>query len=85
MALGAGYDAGIDFYVSPRIIKENSEGKQILAAIKKWETARLSNAFTEEEKAIMRDPGKRVQFDARARQVEDDVSEMEIARREANK
>jgi hypothetical protein len=56
MALGAGYDAGIDFYVSPKIIKKNPEGEQILAAIKKWEAARLSGAFTEEEKGVMRNP-----------------------------
>ena len=56
MGLGAGYDAGVDFYISPNFEKTNKEGTAILAEIKKWEEARMKGLFSEEQKAKLRDP-----------------------------
>lgn len=56
MGLGAGFDAGVDFYISPDFMKINKEAEAILAEIKKWEDARMNGLFTEEQKAKLRDP-----------------------------
>ncbi len=56
MGLGAGYDAGVDFYISPNFEEINKEADAILAEIKKWEAARMKGLFTEEQKAKLRDP-----------------------------
>lgn len=56
MGLGAGYDAGVDFYISPNFEKINDEAADILAEIKKWESARMNGLFSEEQKAKLRDP-----------------------------
>jgi hypothetical protein len=56
MGLGAGYDAGVDFYISPNFLEINKEAEAILSEIKKWEDARMSGLFTEEQKEKLRDP-----------------------------
>jgi hypothetical protein len=56
MGLGAGFDAGVDFYISPHFLEINKEAEAILAEIKKWEDARMKGLFTEEQKEKLRDP-----------------------------
>lgn len=56
MGLGAGFDAGVDFYISPNFLEINTEADEILAQIKKWEDARMKGLFTEEQKEKLRDP-----------------------------
>lgn len=56
MGLCAGFDAGVDFYISPDIEKINNEADDILAEIKKWENARMNGLFSEEQKTKLRDP-----------------------------
>jgi hypothetical protein len=56
MGLGAGFDAGVDFYISPNFLEINKEANEILAEIKKWEDARMEGLFTEEQKEKLRDP-----------------------------
>jgi hypothetical protein len=56
MGLGAGFDAGVDFYISPNFLEINKEAEAILSEIKKWENARMSGLFTEEQKEKLRDP-----------------------------
>ena len=50
MGLCAGYDAGIDFYISPQEIKKNPKGDRILEEVKKWETVRMTQVLSEEQK-----------------------------------
>lgn len=56
MGLGAGFDAGVDFYIRPDFLESNKEAEAILAEIKKWENARMKGLFTEEQKEKLRDP-----------------------------
>ncbi|MCK0156103.1 hypothetical protein MWU65_02870 [Cellulophaga sp. F20128] len=56
MGLGTGYDAGVDFYISPNFQEVNKEASSILAEIKKWEEARMKGLFTEAQKEKLRDP-----------------------------
>ncbi|MDO6604032.1 hypothetical protein [Arenibacter palladensis] len=56
MGLCAGYDAGVDFYISPNIEEINKEANSILSEIKKWENARIEGLFTEAQKEKLRDP-----------------------------
>ena len=56
MGLGTGYDAGVDFYISPNFEEINKEAGSILSEIKKWEEARMKGMFTEEQKKKLRDP-----------------------------
>jgi len=56
MGLCAGYDAGVDFYISPNIEEINIEANSILTEIKKWENARMEGLFTEAQKEKLRDP-----------------------------
>lgn len=56
MGLGAGFDAGVDFYISPNFEEINQESEGILSEIKKWENARMNGLFTEEQKRKLRDP-----------------------------
>ena len=56
MGLCAGYDAGVDFYISPNIEEINKEAIAILSEIKKWENARMKDLFTEAQKEKLRDP-----------------------------
>ncbi|SHI54834.1 hypothetical protein SAMN04487911_10349 [Arenibacter nanhaiticus] len=56
MGLCAGYDAGVDFYISPNFEEINKEANSILSEIKKWENARMEGLFTEAQKEKLRDP-----------------------------
>lgn len=56
MGLCAGYDAGVDFYISPNFEKINKEADAILSEIKKWEEARMKCLFSEDQKKKLRDP-----------------------------
>lgn len=56
MGLCAGYDAGVDFYISPNFIEINKEASAILSELKKWEEARMKGMFTQEQKEKLRDP-----------------------------
>ncbi len=56
MGLCAGYDAGVDFYISPNIEDINQEAGAILSEINKWENARMAGLFTEAQKEKLRDP-----------------------------
>ncbi|MBT3198712.1 MAG: discoidin domain-containing protein [Phycisphaerales bacterium] len=54
MGLCAGLDSGVDFYIEPSIFTKNPQGKELLATIKRWETARLEGIFTQAEKTELR-------------------------------
>jgi len=56
MGLCAGWDAGVDFYINHRIEEINEEAADILAEVKKWEDARMSGLFSDEQKEKLRDP-----------------------------
>jgi hypothetical protein len=56
LARAAGYDAGFAMVARPKSIKANPIGEQLLDAIREWETARLSSAFSTEQKTRMKDP-----------------------------
>jgi hypothetical protein len=56
MGLGAGFDAGVDFYISPNFEEINNDAENVLAEIKKWEDARMNGLFTEVQKEKLRDP-----------------------------
>ncbi|RTE53563.1 hypothetical protein EHW67_11185 [Arenibacter aquaticus] len=56
MGLCAGYDAGVDFYISPNFEEINKEADAILSEINKWEKARMEGLFTEAQKEKLRDP-----------------------------
>jgi len=56
MSLCAGLDSGVDFYINPSFRTKNPQAEQILAAIKRWESARMSSVFTEQEKNELRKP-----------------------------
>lgn len=56
MGLCAGFDAGVDFYISPDFEEVNKEAGPILSEIKKWERARMEGMFTDLQKEKLRDP-----------------------------
>jgi hypothetical protein len=56
MGLGAGFDAGVDFYISPNFLEINKEAEAILSEIRKWEDARMNGLFTAEQKEKLRNP-----------------------------
>lgn len=56
MGLCAGYDAGVDFYVSPNLLKENTAAEKILREIKAWEQVRSAQTLSKEQKQKLRDP-----------------------------
>jgi len=55
LARAAGFDAGFALVTSPATVDSHGMGKQVLALIKLWETARLAGAFPEEIKKEMED------------------------------
>ncbi len=55
LARASAYDAGFALFTSKKDIKENTMGLELLAAIKRWEAARLSNAFLDKHVALMKD------------------------------
>ena len=54
LALGAGYNAGFGLSTSIETLQKHGKKDEILGLIKLWETARLQNVFTEEQKERMR-------------------------------
>ncbi|MBD0831581.1 hypothetical protein [Aestuariibaculum sediminum] len=56
MGLCTGFNAGVDFYISPDFETINKESDAILSEIKRWEEARYKNIFTEEQRTVLRDP-----------------------------
>jgi hypothetical protein len=55
LARAAGFDAGFCLVTSPDTVRRNGAGTNIIAAINRWETARLTGAFPEPAKAALRD------------------------------
>ncbi|ATL48507.1 hypothetical protein COR50_15805 [Chitinophaga caeni] len=55
MGLCAGYDSGVDFYVSPDFEKINPAAKEILNTIKKWEIVRNKQTLSGIQKKQLRD------------------------------
>lgn len=53
LARSAAFDAGYSLLTSPEIIAKNGAGEQILEKIKQWEKARMSGAFSAEQKKRM--------------------------------
>jgi hypothetical protein len=56
MGICAGLDSGVDFYIEPSIFSRNPQGRELVSAINRWETARLAEVFTETEKKGLRNP-----------------------------
>ncbi|MDY0357286.1 MAG: hypothetical protein RBR19_15495 [Sedimentisphaerales bacterium] len=55
LARAAGFDAGFALNTSLRVVKDNGQSERILQAIKAWETARMSGAFSESQKRRLQD------------------------------
>ncbi len=55
LAKSAGYDAGYALVADLATVHENGNSEKILALIGDWEKLRLSNAFNEDQKEMMRD------------------------------
>jgi hypothetical protein len=55
LARSAAFDAGYALVTSPDLVSKNGFGKEILEKIKQWERARISNAFTADQKKRMED------------------------------
>ncbi|MCC5937103.1 MAG: hypothetical protein JJU34_07465 [Lunatimonas sp.] len=55
LARAAGFDAGFAFNVNLHQVAENKASEAIFQAINTWETARMSGAFTKEQKLRMED------------------------------
>jgi len=53
LARSAGFDAGYALLTSPTIIKRNGYGDEIVEKIKLWEKARMSGAFSQDQKKRM--------------------------------
>jgi len=58
LARCAGFDALFDCYITPDAVKKNPHGDKMLAAMKKWQTAMAEDAFTAEQKTLLRDPSR---------------------------
>lgn len=56
LARAAGYDAGFAMVASPSSIRNNPIGGELLDAIREWETARLSGAFSQQQRERLKDP-----------------------------
>ncbi len=56
LARAAGFNAGFALATSPNALRKNPESGKILDAIREWETARRSGAFTTAQSDILRNP-----------------------------
>ena len=56
LARAAGYDAGFAMVADPKSIKNNPIGGQLLDVIREWETARLAQAFSQDQMERMKNP-----------------------------
>ena len=50
LARAAGFDAGFALVTDPKTVRENGLGEKILSIINEWETARMSEVFSPEQK-----------------------------------
>jgi len=55
LARGAGYNAGFGLATSLKALQSHGRRREILGAIKLWETARLNGLFSAEQRARLRD------------------------------
>lgn len=55
LARAAGFDAGFALNTSLGVVRDHGQSATILGAIKAWETARMSGAFSESQKSHLRD------------------------------
>lgn len=55
LARSAAFDAGYALVTSNNLVKKNGFGNEILEKIKQWEKARMSKAFSDEQKKRMED------------------------------
>ena len=55
LARSAAFNAGYALVTGERSIKTNGQSDEILSLIGEWEKARMGNAFTEEQKELMKD------------------------------
>lgn len=55
LARSAAFDAGFAFNLSFDTVNKNGQSDTIFRAIKNWETARMANAFSSEQKLMMED------------------------------
>jgi hypothetical protein len=56
LARAAGYDAGFAMVARPKSIRANPISGELLDAIREWEAARLSGAFSEDQRNRLKDP-----------------------------
>jgi len=53
MALCAGLDAGVDFYIEPNIVARNDEISEILETIRTWDEIRVQGLLTADQKKLL--------------------------------
>jgi hypothetical protein len=56
LARAAGYNAGFAMVARPKALRTNPQTPQLLDAIKEWEEARNSNAFSTEQQEALKNP-----------------------------
>jgi hypothetical protein len=54
MAIGTGWDSGVDFLLNAEGLRQNSEYEEIVGTLDRWEKARAENAFSEAQKMALR-------------------------------
>jgi len=56
LARAAGYNAGFAMVARPNALRKNPLTPQLLDAIREWETARTTNAFTSSQQELLKNP-----------------------------
>jgi hypothetical protein len=56
LARAAGYSAGFAMVARPRALRANANTPALLDAIREWEDARTSRAFTDAQRTLLKDP-----------------------------
>lgn len=56
LARAAGYAAGFAMVARPRALRGNANSGVLLDAIREWEDARMSGAFSDAQRALLKDP-----------------------------
>jgi hypothetical protein len=56
LARAAGYDAGFAMVARTASLRGNTSTNELLDAIREWETARLSMAFSDEQRERLKNP-----------------------------
>lgn len=62
LARAAGFDAGFALSTGIDALRQHADAERILMTIRDWETARLSGAFSEKQKAQLRDINREFQL-----------------------